>query len=291
MEKLRDNIEHIDVARLIAEGGGRDFLINLDLHLPRKEATNLLLKGGFIIILCKGNGGSVVINGKEYRVEGNNVIVLSENQLINYIEPVLLTENNLIALLPEYILRLPSPVDTNFFSYSRYRAVITLTDAKFADLHSYYRFIHKEMHEEGRYQREIVSAIFSALMLEILAEYERVYHLQPDMTIRHESLSDRFFRLLALHFREERTVQHYASRLYLTPYYLSGIIKKETGKTAMEWIHLFTINLSKHYLADTDKSIKEIADTLHFPDPSTFGRYFKHHMGCSPGEYRKAAKP
>ena len=55
MEKLRDNIEHIDVARLIAEGGGKDFLINLDLHLPRKDATNLLLKGGFIIILCKGS--------------------------------------------------------------------------------------------------------------------------------------------------------------------------------------------------------------------------------------------
>ena len=109
MEKLRDNIEHIDVARLIAEGGAKDFLINLDLHLPHKDATNLLLKGGFIIILCKGSGGRVVINGKEYRVEGNNVIVLSENQLINYIEPVLLTENNLIALLPEYTCDCPRP--------------------------------------------------------------------------------------------------------------------------------------------------------------------------------------
>ena len=109
MEKLRDNIEHIDVARLIAEGGAKDFLINLDLHLPHKDATNLLLKGGFIIILCKGRGGCVVINGKEYRVEGNNVIVLSENQLINYIEPVLLTENNLIALLPEYTCDCPRP--------------------------------------------------------------------------------------------------------------------------------------------------------------------------------------
>ena len=30
---------------------------------------------------------------------------------------------------------------------------------------------------------------------------------------------------------------------------------------------------------------------MHFPDQSTFGRYFKHHMACSPGEYRKATKP
>lgn len=282
MEKLRDNIEHIDVARLIAEGGGKDFLINLDLHLPHKDATNLLLKGGFIIILCKGRGGCVVINGKEYRVEGNNVIVLSENQLINYIEPVLLTENNLIALLPEYILRLPSPVDTNFFGYSRYRAVITLTDAKFDDLYSYYRFIHKEMNEEGRYQREIVSAIFSALILEILGEYERIYHLQPDMTIRHESLSDRFFRLLALHFREEHTVRYYADRLNLTPKYLSTAIKRITGRPILDWIHEALLIEAAMLLRTTDLTVQEIADRLNFSTPSAFVQFFKKHTGTTP---------
>ena len=35
-------------------------------------------------------------------------------------------------------------------------------------------------------------------------------------------------------------------------------------------------------------SVKEIAATLNFPEPSTFGRYFKHYMGCTPGEYREA---
>ena len=59
---------------------------------------------------------------------------------------------------------------------------------------------------------------------------------------------------------------------------------------SLEWLTLFTINLSKHYLADTEMSVKEIADTLHFPDQSTFGRYFKQHMGCSPGEYRRGVK-
>ncbi len=97
-------------------------------------------------------------------------------------------------------------------------------------------------------------------------------------------------KLRCIVISEERTVVYYAQHLHISPYYLSGIIKKETGKTALEWLTLFTINLSKHYLADTEMSIKEIADTLHFPDQSTFGRYFKHHMGCSPGEYRQSTK-
>ena len=282
MEKFRDNIESIDVARLIAEGGGKDFLINLDLHLSRKEATNLLLKGGFIIILCKGNGGRVIINGKEYRVLGNNIIVLSENQVINYIEPILLTENNIIAVVPDYILRLPSPVDTNFFSYSRYVSVITLTDAKFDDLLCYYRFIHKEMHEEGRYQREIVSAIFSALILEILGEYDCIYHLQPDMTIRHESLIDHFFRLLALHFREEHTVHYYASRLNLTPKYLSTAIKRITGRPILDWIHEALLIEAAMLLRTTDLTVQEIADRLCFSSPSAFVQFFKKHTGTTP---------
>lgn len=114
------NIKRVDVAQLIAEGGGEDFLVNLGLQLQREATSDILLQGGFVIILCKGNGGRVVINGKEYSVKGNNIIVLSENQIINYIEPILLTENNIIAVVPDYILRLPSPVDTNFFSYSAF---------------------------------------------------------------------------------------------------------------------------------------------------------------------------
>ena len=122
------------------------------------------------------------------------------------------------------------------------------------------------MNEEGRYQREIVSAIFSALILEILGEYERIYHLQPDMTIRHESLSDRFFRLLALHFREEHTVHYYADRLNLTPKYLSTAIKRITGRPILDWIHealLIEAAMLQHMLRGTDTCGAEVVGTEH----------------------------
>ena len=34
-------------------------------------------------------------------------------------------------------------------------------------------------------------------------------------------------------------------------------------------------------------SIQEISDELHFANQSFFGKYFKHHTGMSPKEYRK----
>ena len=34
-------------------------------------------------------------------------------------------------------------------------------------------------------------------------------------------------------------------------------------------------------------SIQEIADVLNFANQSFFGKYFKHHTGISPKEYRK----
>ena len=46
------SIHTIDVKRLIAEGGGEDLLIDMDLQLQRSGGADLLLQGGFVIILC-----------------------------------------------------------------------------------------------------------------------------------------------------------------------------------------------------------------------------------------------
>ena len=40
-------------------------------------------------------------------------------------------------------------------------------------------------------------------------------------------------------------------------------------------------------LKNTSKSIKEIAQEMHFPNQSFLGKYFKEHVGVSPSEYRK----
>lgn len=86
--------------------------------------------------------------------------------------------------------------------------------------------------------------------------------------------------------RRRRTVQYYADEQHLSPYYFSSIIKERSGRSALQWIAGVTMTFIRQYLKCTDISIKEIADSMDFPDQSTFSRYFKRHEGCTPSEYR-----
>lgn len=90
--------------------------------------------------------------------------------------------------------------------------------------------------------------------------------------------------------RLPKSVQPFADSLKrlheLSPYYFSSIIREKSGKSALQWIGNITMIFSRQYLKCSDMSIKEIADCLNFPDQSSFARYFKHHEGCSPMEFR-----
>ena len=81
-------------------------------------------------------------------------------------------------------------------------------------------------------------------------------------------------------------VKYFASRLHLSPNYLSDLLKKYTGKTTLEHIHLELIDKAKSLLWSTEKSISEIAYELGFEHPSHFTKIFKAKTGKSPREYR-----
>jgi AraC-like DNA-binding protein len=63
-------------------------------------------------------------------------------------------------------------------------------------------------------------------------------------------------------------------------------IKKESGKTALEYIQLRLIELAKEKIFYTEKSINEVAYELGFKYPQHFSRFFKQHVGFTPNEYR-----
>ena len=72
----------------------------------------------------------------------------------------------------------------------------------------------------------------------------------------------------------------------LSPKYFGDLVKKETGKTAQEYIQLKLINAAKEKIFDTSKSISEVAYELGFKYPSHFTRLFKQQVGVSPNVYR-----
>jgi AraC-like DNA-binding protein len=83
-----------------------------------------------------------------------------------------------------------------------------------------------------------------------------------------------------------RSVAYYADKLCYSPKYLSSVIKDTTGKTPMQFIQENTIKHIKYKLRHSNMSIKEIADSLNFPNASFFGKFVKFHTGMTPIEYR-----
>ncbi len=77
-----------------------------------------------------------------------------------------------------------------------------------------------------------------------------------------------------------------ASELNLSPNYFGDLIKKETGKSAQEFVQEKLIHLAKEKIFDVDKSITDIAYELGFKYPQHFTRLFKQKTGLSPNEYR-----
>ncbi len=76
--------------------------------------------------------------------------------------------------------------------------------------------------------------------------------------------------------------------IFLKQVKCGDLIKKETGKTAQEYVQLKIIDKAKDLLYSPDKSINEIAYGLGFKYPHHFSRMFKKIVGVSPTDYRLA---
>lgn len=81
-------------------------------------------------------------------------------------------------------------------------------------------------------------------------------------------------------------VKYFASVLNLSASYLSDLLKRYTGKSTQEHIHLQLVEKAKNLLWNSDRPISEIAYSLGFDHPSHFTKIFKAKTGKSPKEYR-----
>jgi AraC-like DNA-binding protein len=82
------------------------------------------------------------------------------------------------------------------------------------------------------------------------------------------------------------SVAYFAEKLHLSPNYFGDLIKKETGKSAQDYIQNKIIDIAKDKIFDTGKTINEIAYELGFKYPQHFARLFKNRVGYTPNEYR-----
>lgn len=84
------------------------------------------------------------------------------------------------------------------------------------------------------------------------------------------------------------SVAYCATELNHSANYFGDLIKKETGKSAHEYITLKLIDVAKERMFDTTKSLSEIAYALGFKYPQHFTRLFKQRVGVTPMQYRNS---
>jgi len=68
--------------------------------------------------------------------------------------------------------------------------------------------------------------------------------------------------------------------------FLNRYLKKETGRTFVQWVTDQRISRAKALLADDTRRVKDIAFVVGFRDEAYFTRRFRQAVGTSPTEYR-----
>ena len=120
--------------------------------------------------------------------------------------------------------------------------------------------------------------------------YDRQFYTRAKLNT---DVIQQFEKLLKDYFSQDTLIESglpnvtwFASRLNLSPNYLSDLLQKFTGKSTLEHIHLEVIDRARTLLWSTGASISEIAYQLGFEHPSHFTKIFKTKTGKSPSAYR-----
>lgn len=143
------------------------------------------------------------------------------------------------------------------------------------------------MRSDHHFRRESQQLLYALFLLDIMDIQERSinHHRHSE---RSEDIFVGFVRLLPQHFVEHHDVGFYARELFITPTYLSRVVKQTTGRTVMDYINQMLVMEASWLLRSTSESIAQIAARLHFADQASFSKFFLRHRGQSPGAYRRS---
>lgn len=111
-------------------------------------------------------------------------------------------------------------------------------------------------------------------------------NINKDILNRFENLLTDYFESNLPQIGGLPSVAYFAEKMNLSANYFGDLLKKETGKSALEYIQTKVIDIAKEKFFEQSKSISEIAYELGYKYPQHFTRLFKQKVGVSPNEYR-----
>lgn len=180
--------------------------------------------------------------------------------------------------------------DYGFFSYDVNEALHLAERERQIVLECFTKIRYELEHAIDKHSKALIVSNIELFLKYCVRFYDRQFitrdHMHKDVLVRLEELLNDYFQSDKPQTVGLPSVSYCAEALHLSPKYFGDLVKKETGKSAQEYIQDKVIDVAKEKVLDTSKSISEIAYEIGFKYPAHFTRMFKQHVRQSPNEYR-----
>jgi AraC-like DNA-binding protein len=281
LEKLADNYIHL----------GEDYILTKMTSSNAKFEEPVARRfDGMTICACVKGVLRMMINDTEVTVNPDSLLFIHPDAVFNSIdwsgdeqEAYLLFLSN--RFIHDINIDL-NAINTNLFTTGRY--VIPLDKEKIIHLLRYFEMLHLNASQQNNYNRYIARALVSAAGYQIMAFAEEASENDElaSKQSRKFAYAQKFLRLVREFYRSQRSISFYAEKMFISPKYLSLVIKEATGKSAGDWIDQYVIQEAKNQLRFSGKNVQQIAYDLNFSNQSSFGKYFKNLTGMSPTAFQ-----
>jgi AraC family transcriptional activator of pobA len=267
-------------------------VIDLSKSKPRTQSRQRF--GMYTIFLKEIKCGDLRYGCNYYDYEEGTLVFVAPGQVIGvenkeYFQPA----GKALVFHPDFIrgTALGKHIqDYTFFSYEVHEA-LHLSESERKVIYDCLQKIENELqHAIDKHSKTLIVSNIELLLNYCTRFYDRQFITRE---VANKGVLERFEELLNAYFESDKphkqglpTVAYCADQLNLSPNYFGDLIKKETGKPALEYIQVKVMDMAKERIFDPKRSLSEIAYELGFKYPQHFTRLFKQRTGHTPQEYR-----
>lgn len=226
--------------------------------------------------------GGLCFSAPNQQKATNEVEDSNHSGIVLFIHPDFLLDNPLATKIKQY----------NFFSYSVNEA-LHLSDKEIQIILSIFKIIEDELNERiDEFSQNVVIA-----QIDLLLNYCNRFYKRQFITrkIVNNDMLQKLERILEDYFETKKplefgipTVHYIAEQLYITPGYLSDMLRSLLGQNTQQFIHQKIIERAKEKLANKTLSVAEIAYELGFEHSQSFSKLFKNKTTLTPLEFRQS---
>lgn len=248
----------------------------------------------YMIALKKIKSGYVLYGKTKYDHDNGSMVFVKPRQIIEVSNVQFAEKGFLIFIHEDYLMghRLHDQIRKyGYFEYETNEALHLSPSEEKIMWDSYEKIRTEYDNNQDEFSRAIILTHIDSILTYSERFYKRQFvnrsHNVSGTMIRkfHETLN-RYVAGGQLQRQGLPSVHHLADELYLSPRYLSDVLKLETGKTALEHIHLYLVDEAKNRLLSSEDNVAEIAYQLGFENPPYFTRLFKKMVGITPVQYK-----